>query len=197
MGKQITKNRIFLVWGLLILVGILTFGYIQLGWFNGATTYLVSVTAEGGAVIGPVNEEGCFELTLEDADHVVFFSDRPVRKARRTHPNALVDIWPEEFAENPPNADLQLFDEDREDEVVIVVLESAPIWHEDTQALIFKDVCPIALAVDDSFEKDDLTIVTDPEDILSGRFSKAALFIDDIFGDFGDTQVDKPPIFGG
>ncbi len=169
-----------LLWGLLILVGILAFGYIQLGWFNGSTKYLISVTAESGVVVGPENEEGCFELTLEDADHVVFFSDRPVRKAIRTHPNALVDIWPEEFAENPPNADLQLFDEDREDEIVIVVLESTPIWDEDTQTLTFKEVCPIALAADDSFEKDDLEIVTDPEDILSDRFSKGALFIDDV-----------------
>ncbi len=56
---QITKNRIFLVGGLLI-VGILAFGYIQLGWFSGPTTkYLISVTSEGGAVVGPENEEGC------------------------------------------------------------------------------------------------------------------------------------------
>ncbi len=182
MNMNLNIKRNHLLWGLLILVvvGILTFGYIQLGWFNGSTSYLVSVTSEGGAVVGPVNEEGCFELTLEDADHIVFFSDRPERKATRTHPNALIDIWPEEFAESPPNADLELFDEDREDEIVIVVLESAPIWHEDTQTLIFKEVCPISLAADDSFEEDDIVIVTDPEAVLSGRFSKGALFIDDL-----------------
>ncbi len=61
-----------------------------------------------------------------------------------------------------------------------MILESAPIWHEDTQTLIFKEVCPIALAADDSFEEDDLVIVTDPEAVLSGRFSKGALFIDDV-----------------
>ncbi len=181
MKMNIKRNH--LLWGLLILVlvGILAFGYIQLGWFSESIKYIMSVTAEGGAVIGPVNEEGCFELTLEDADHLIFFSDRPVREATRTHPNVLVDIWPEEFTGNPPNADLELFDEDREDEIVIVVLESAPIWHNDTQTLTFKEVCTISLAADDSFEKDDLAIITDPEAVLSGRFSKAALFIDDVW----------------
>ncbi len=170
---------------LLILVVILAFGYIQLGWFSGPTTkYLISVTAEGGAVVGPVNEEGCFELTLEDADHIVLFSVHPEHRAMRTHPSALLHIWPEEFAENPPNADLELFDDVRQDEIMIVTLESAPIWHRDTQTLTFKEVCPIPLAADDSFEEDDLVIVTDPEDILSGRFSKAVLFIDDVFGHF-------------
>ncbi len=188
MNMKINIKRNYLLWGLLILVGILAFWYIQLGWFNGSTSYLISVTAGGGAVVGPENEEGCFELTLEDADHLIFFSDRPERKATRTHPNALVDIWPEEFAESPPNADLELFDEDRGDEIVIVTLESAPIWYEDTQTLTFKEVCPLPLAADDSFEKDDLAIVTDPETILSGRFSRGALFIDDIdiSGDFLD-----------
>ncbi len=181
MNMNLNIKRNHLLWGLLILVGILAFWYIQLGWFSGPTTkYLISVTAEGGAVVGPENEEGCFELTLEDADHIVFFSDRPERKATRTHPNALVDIWPEEFAGNPPNADLELFDEDRGDEIVIVVLESTPIWDNDAQTLTFKEVCPIPLAADDSFEKDDLAIITDPEAILSGRFSKGALFIDDV-----------------
>ncbi len=180
--QGISKNVISIAAiALLILVGILTFGYIQLGWFSGPTKYLFSVTSEGGAVIGLENEEGCFELTLEDADHIVFFSVHPERKAMRLHPNDLLYIWSEDFVDNPPNADLQLFDEDRQDEVVIVTLESTPIWDEDTQTLTFKEVCPIALVADDSFEKDDLTIVTSPETILSGRFSKAALFIDDWF----------------
>ncbi len=166
---------------LLILVGILAFGYIQLGWFSGPTTkYLISVTSEGGAVVGLENEEGCFELTLEDADHIVLFSDRPERKAMRTHPSALLDIWLAEFAEDPPNADLQLFDADRQDEIVIVTLESTPIWDKDTQTLTFQDVCPVPLVADDSFKEDDLSIATSPETILSGRFSKAALFIDDV-----------------
>ncbi len=101
---KMNTKRNNLLWGLLILVGILAFGC------GPTTKYLISVTAEGGAVVGPVNEEGCFELTLEDADHIVFFSDRPERKATRTHPNALIDIWPESFTDSPPNADLQLFD---------------------------------------------------------------------------------------
>ncbi len=177
---KINIKRNYLLWGLLIL-GILAFGYIQLGWFNGSTKYLISVTAEGGAGIGLENEEGCVELTLEDADHLIFFSIHPERKATRRHASILVDIWSELFAESSPNADLELFDEDREDEVVIVDLESAPIWDEDTQTLVFKEACPISVASDDSFKKDDLEIATDPEAILSGRFSKAALFIDDAF----------------
>jgi hypothetical protein len=151
--------------------------------------YLITVTGEGGAVVGPMDEEGCFQLTLKDADHVVWFSDRPYREAWSSHTTDLVDIWEETFAGNPPNADLQLFSDDRSDEAIIVELFSAPVWNEDTQELIFNDACVLLSVIEHELSEgeEDLTTMGGSE-IISGEFPKAVLFIDDAMGDAFDDM---------
>jgi uncharacterized protein YcfJ len=154
----------------LVLVLLVIIGFVQFDWFK-SPEYLASVTAEGGAIIGQVNAEGCFELTLKDVEHVVWFTDRPARDARSTNVSVLIDVWAEQFAEVPPNADLQLFDEDRSDATIIVELESAPVWDENKGTLTFNNSCL-------------LPSVADLEIISSGTFSKGVLFIDGAVGDF-------------
>lgn len=179
-------ERKYLVRGilvLLVLVGIFDLGYFHIGLFS-ETDYLVSVTAENGATIVKGQQGSCFELTMEGADHIVFFSDRPEREAMRVSPGDLLTVWEEEFVGNPPNADLQLFDRDRGDELAIVTLESTPVWDEATQSLTFERACLVSLVSDNSFKEDDLTIASDLEEVLSGRFEKGALFIDSVVGRF-------------
>lgn len=45
-----------------------------------------------------------FEMTILNPEDVVAFTDRPDRLARRMTPEALVGMWDELFADDPPNA---------------------------------------------------------------------------------------------
>jgi len=167
------KMKKSLIWGLLILVAIVAFGYVQSGRFSTAA-YLVSVTAKDGVVIGAQDEDGCFAVTLKGADNVIWFSDRPERDAFSTGISPLVDNWLEEFGNNPPNADLQLFDEKGEDINMVLVLESAPTFGAYLHTLTFDKACPLF----SSGANSNLTT-----DNISGKtFSKAVLFIDDFLG---------------
>jgi len=177
------QTKISLPWGLLIVVIVLGFGYAQLGWFN-TSEYLLSVTAEEGAVIGPQDTNGCFDLTLKGADHVIWFSDRPERTAFSTDMPLLLSIWQEEFGTNPPNADLQLF-RDGSDAVVILTLESTPVWNKDARTLIFEKACPIELASGSQVSE------VEREDIIGSTFSKAVLFIDGVL-QLGDIVFVRP-----
>jgi len=161
------KTKKSLTWGLLILAGLVVFGYMQLGWFNKTFDYLISVTAEDGAVIGAQDTNGCFDLTLKGAEHVIWFSDRPERSAFSTDIPSLLNIWPEEFGTNPPNADLQLFRDDS-DALAILTLKSTPVWDEGTRTLRFDKACPIELA----------GVNQTISNIVGNAFSKAVLFID-------------------
>jgi len=155
-----------------MLAVLLLFGYMQLGWFGGGTSeYLISMTAEGGAVISPEDENGCFTVTLKDTESVVWFADRPERSAFRTHVDILVEGWADEFGSNPPNADLQLFQDDL-GATVILTLESTPTWEENTRTVSFNKACPIELVDEDS------TTEIKPTSIAGSTFSKATLFID-------------------
>jgi len=164
------KNFNRLPWGLLIAVIVLVFGYMQLGWFN-TSEYLLSVTAEEGAIIGQQDANGCFEVTLKGADHVIWFSDRPERSAFSTDIPSLLNIWQDEFGNNPPNADLQLFREGS-DAIAILTLESTPVWDKDTRTLSFGKACPIVLAGENQTSK------VESETIVGKTFSKAVIFID-------------------
>jgi len=168
LAKKHLKN--YLILGLLAMAGLLLFGYMQLGWFS-TPNYLVSVTAEDGASIGPADEDGCFALTLKGADHVLWFTDRPERDAFSTGISPLLDVWQEEFGNNPPNANLQLFNEDGEGVSMILVLESAPTFGAYTHTVTFDKACPLF----SSGVNSDLTT----ENISGKNFSKAVLFIDD------------------
>jgi hypothetical protein len=166
-------DKIHLAYIILILILLVIIGLIQLGQVE-TTEYLVTVTAEGGAFMGQVNLDGCFELSLMDADHVVWFSDRPEREAWSTHISALTDVWEEEFAEVPPNAVLELFDDDRAGVAFVVELESAPVWDEDTQRVTFDKVCLLPSEIDSEIVSE--IIVS--EGVL--LFSEGVLFIDSI-----------------
>jgi len=108
--------------------------------------------------------------TNTDANHVIWFTDRPAREAWTTSAGTLADGWSEQFSDSPPNADLQLFKGDGTWVTTVVTIKSSPIWNENAQTLTFNDACPILL-IDGTTDGPSITI---PD----GTFSTAVIFVD-------------------
>ena len=81
-------------------------------------TWLFAVNASSGSVSGET-------LTLTISPHVIYFSDRPNRLAGNISATELVALWkstnPNSFAEDPPNAVINLF-ENTDDESAVITL---------------------------------------------------------------------------
>jgi hypothetical protein len=132
--------------------------------------YLISVTAGGGAVLSDGTGAGCYTLTLNDADHVIWFTDRPFREAHSGPVSSLTEGWNPNFGDNPPNADLQLFSGDGNAVTVILELGEAPVWNAGQKTLSFSNACAITI---DGGTKEPFT-----GEIPHGSFPMASLFID-------------------
>lgn len=137
-----------------------------------APEYLITVTAGAGASLEAGEQSGCYALVLNDADHVIWFSDRPARQAHSAHAANLAEGWNESFADSAPNADLQLFQEDGTSVSLILTLNDPPTWEADKQTLSFDNACEIEVA-----GKDTGNDAVNAE-IQLGEFPMAALFID-------------------
>jgi hypothetical protein len=133
-----------------------------------APEYLISVAAVEGAALKQGGREGCFTLTLTDAKHVTWFSDRPVREAHSSDAANLISLWEDAFADDPPNADLQMFGDDGGSVTVILELNDAPVWHPADQALVFANACAIHIDEDGG----------EAVSTAAGSFPIATLFID-------------------
>lgn len=138
------------------------------------TEYLVSVAAGGGAVLASGEQEDCYTLTLENAGHVTWFSDRPEREAHSSHVYELTDAWQEAFADSAPNADLQMFREDGSTVTVVLELGEAPVWNAKEQTLTFANACAIPI------DEEGGEAVPMTPDIRDAAFPIATLFIDDV-----------------
>ena len=80
-------------------------------------TYLFSISATSGSF-----DQG--ELTLNGVPLVVYFSDRPYRKAGHLSLEAFTKIWKrdsEKHRGNPPNAELAIYQADRDAHAVLIV----------------------------------------------------------------------------
>ena len=73
------------------------------------------------------SKEGTFDkniLTLKDVPLVVYFSDRPVRKAGHISLGEFVSIWEkgaDSFKNDPPNAELALFEKKSDKHAVVII----------------------------------------------------------------------------
>ena len=73
------------------------------------------------------SKSGTFEkdiLTLKGVPLVVYFSDRPVRKSGHISLEEFIQMWDQgvdSFRDNPPNAELALFDKKRDEHAVVVL----------------------------------------------------------------------------
>jgi len=118
------KTKKTLVGGLLILVGILFFGYMQLGWFGATTetdTEWLMVLHAGEAEI--TERSGKAFLTLSEISrNTVMFSDRPERKYQSVDTNQFLEQWDDLFASSPPNAAVVHAEVGADTELVIVEL---------------------------------------------------------------------------
>lgn len=65
--------------------------------------WLLSLDAENAEVVGP---DDAYRVTLSGYGDVLAFTDRPIRRARRTTVERLVDGWDRTFGTDPPNAAL-------------------------------------------------------------------------------------------
>lgn len=137
-------------------------------------THLLFVqTATAGTFI---QKDGRNILTLVDVSpSTVWFSDRPHRITGHEGTDIFVAKWAEgknSFADNPPNAALDISDSIKSTDVIIVELTN-PVYSPESQTLQY-DVIILQEATEGltHYAKDaDATIPT--------RFSKVALFIDD------------------
>jgi len=123
-----------------------------------------------------VQKDGRNILTLvEVSPTTIWFSDRPHRITGHEATDLFVAKWAEgrnNFADNPPNAALDILDASESSDVIIVEL-SNPVYSPESETLQY-DV----IILDEAIEG--LTHYTkDADAAIPQTFSKAALFIDD------------------
>ena len=81
------------------------------------TGYLFVISGTSGSLDGDT-------LTLNGVPNVIYFSDRPARKAGHTSVTKFIDNWhkgAESVKDNPPNAVLSILDEDGNQNIVVVL----------------------------------------------------------------------------
>jgi len=127
--------------GLLILVGILAFGYIQLDWFGGYGTTAKSDTSwlmvlhSGEAEITETG--GRMFLTLSEISrNTVMFSDRPERKYQSVDTYEFLEQWDDLFASSPPNAAMVHAGAGVDTEIVVIELFSPVVSGDEISFLI-------------------------------------------------------------
>lgn len=79
------------------------------------TSYLFVVSGMSGSLDGDT-------LTLNGVPNVIYFSDRPVRKAGHMTLISFVEMWKngsDSFKANPPNATLSVLTEDGDENIVV------------------------------------------------------------------------------
>lgn len=131
-------------------------------------TFLYTQTAHSGSLV-PKSDSEEWTLTLEDVSpNTVFFSDRPHRETGHESTENFIANWDEgddSFAVNPPNAALDIFHTEGEQNVLIVELMSAD-YDASTQSITY----------------DILILDGEPEDQNAfASFEQSALFIDSTF----------------
>jgi hypothetical protein len=114
------------------------------------TGYLLVISGTSGSLDG-------YTLTLNGVPNVIYFSDRPARKAGHLSLEKFVELWnkgSDSFKADPPNATLSILEKD---EAKNVVVELYSVEHKNG-SLHFK--------------------VVDLEGNITGSFEASSLFID-------------------
>jgi len=125
-ADRTAKTKKSFIWGLLVLAGILVYGYMQLGWFGATTksdTNWLMVLHAGEAEI--TEESGKTFLTLNEISrNTVMFSDRPERKYQSVDTYEFLEQWDDLFASSPPNAAMVHAEVGVDTEIVVIELLS-------------------------------------------------------------------------
>ena len=141
-------------------------------WLLFFTLLVISIAASAKTVIDDsvnpaylftmASNSGTFDgdtLTLNDAPMVVYFTDRPVRKSGHMSLDKFISMWDkglDSFKEDPPAAQLSVYNEDRDKHDVFII--SRPVLEGDTISFTIKEL--------------------DEVDDIPKSFGHATLFID-------------------
>ncbi len=97
------------------------------------TEFLLVQVASDAELVPHPRRKKAYTLTLRGLQPTVFFSNRPVRKAGHQSTKDFVANWakgPNNFADDPPNAELVIFNPGKVPTAVTLVL-SDPQWDPD------------------------------------------------------------------
>ncbi len=81
------------------------------------TGYLFVISGTSGSLDGDT-------LTLNGVPNVIYFSDRPARKAGHLSLEKFVEMWDkgdDSFKADPPNAELAIYDKKRDKHAVLII----------------------------------------------------------------------------
>lgn len=144
-------------------------------------------TANAGTFL---QKDGRNILTLEVSPTTVWFSDRPHRITGFMQTDVFVAMWAEgtnSFAENPPNAALDILDGTEDADVFVIELHN-PVYTPESETVQY-DVILLEEATEG------LTHYSKSTDaIIPSQFSHAALFIDDSELDSATTPLMIPGV---
>jgi hypothetical protein len=101
------------------------------------TSVLLVQTARSGSLIG-AGSRGDFVLTLDGVSpSVVFFSDRPQRIRGQIPLTELLRQWRKAFANDPPNAAVQLLSAASSADTVAVEINEKPVYDPSRDGLVY------------------------------------------------------------
>ena len=90
------------VWSLVAVATLAGLAAMPVAAQDGLPEWLITMSASKGAVLHEGDSKGCYTLTLEGGNSVVFFTDRPNREAHSAHAYTLIDGWEEAALEQCP-----------------------------------------------------------------------------------------------
>ena len=107
---------------------------------NSTDGLLYVVVATSGTFTSIAGESNTYNVTLNNVPRLIWFSDRPQRATGHMPTTQLVDTWTIggnfSFAQDPPNAAIEVANSSGTDRTVIVKL-SSPSYHNSTSAVSF------------------------------------------------------------
>ena len=100
-----------------------------------ASLLYVLTAWQGGLV--PTDQEGTYTLTLRDpASSLTWFTDRPDRQAGHEDLDTFIShTWPAQFSETPPQASIELTDDDGRRQTLAVEM-SDPVYDPNAETLV-------------------------------------------------------------
>lgn len=142
------------------------------------TSYLFVQSAGGGTLEAIAAAPGQYRLSLTNVlPSVVYFSDRPVRRAGHGSIQTLIDNWAagtDSFAADPPNAALDILDGPAGANVIVLELHE-PAYDLATRTMTYRVVI---LPSSERSGLADLVSRAAPAAAIPSRFGTSTLFID-------------------
>ena len=178
MQSLLYKNHLIIGGSIIIVAAIILYTYVSTQRTPAEPTFLYVQTAASGSLT-PTEAGDIWRLTLNGASpDTVYFSDRPARETGRESTENFITAWDEgedSFADNPPNAALDIFGSDGEQHVLI--LELLDVAYDSEARILTYDVVILNEDLDDP--------------ALFSAFENAALFIDSTYKSY-NCKCDIP-----